>query len=161
MNITEQLAAELNIEIWQAEKAVALLDGGNTVPFISRYRKEETGGLNDEVLRTLEERLAYLRNIEERKADVKRIIEEQGKLTEELSAAIDACTKLTEVEDIYRPFRPKRKTRATVAKAKGLEPLAERILSQSPADTDIAAIASEFVDADKEVLSAEAAQWIS
>ena len=99
MNITEQLAAELNIEIWQAEKAVALLDGGNTVPFISRYRKEETGGLNDEVLRTLEERLAYLRNIEERKADVKRIIEEQGKLTEELSAAIDACTKLTEVED--------------------------------------------------------------
>lgn len=155
MNITEQLAAELNIEIWQAEKAVALLDGGNTVPFISRYRKEETGGLNDEVLRTLEERLAYLRNIEERKADVKRIIEEQGKLTEELSAAIDACTKLTEVEDIYRPFRPKRKTRATVAKAKGLEPLAERILSQSPADTDIAAIASEFVDADKEVLSAE------
>lgn len=155
MNITEQLAAELNIEIWQAEKAVALLDGGNTVPFISRYRKEETGGLNDEVLRTLEERLAYLRNIEERKADVKRIIEEQGKLTEELSAAIDACTKLTEVEDIYRPFRPKRKTRATVAKAKGLEPLAERIRSQSPADTDIAAIASEFVDADKEVLSAE------
>lgn len=155
MNITEQLAAELNIEIWQAEKAVALLDGGNTVPFISRYRKEETGGLNDEVLRTLEERLAYLRNIEERKADVKRIIEEQGKLTEELSAAIDACTKLTEVEDIYRPFRPKRKTRATVAKAKGLEPLAERILSQSPADTDIAAIAAEFVDADKEVISAE------
>ncbi len=155
MNITEQLAAELNIEIWQAEKAVALLDGGNTVPFISRYRKEETGGLNDEVLRTLEERLAYLRNIEERKADVKRIIEEQGKLTEELSAAIDACTKLTEVEDIYRPFRPKRKTRATVAKAKGLEPLAERILSQSPADTDIAAIAAEFIDADKEVLSAE------
>lgn len=155
MNITEQLAAELNIEVWQAEKAVALLDGGNTVPFISRYRKEETGGLNDEVLRTLEERLAYLRNIEERKADVKRIIEEQGKLTEELSAAIDACTKLTEVEDIYRPFRPKRKTRATVAKAKGLEPLAERIRSQSPADTDIAAIAAEFVDADKEVLSAE------
>ncbi len=155
MNITEQLAAELNIEIWQAEKAVALLDGGNTVPFISRYRKEETGGLNDEVLRTLEERLAYLRNIEERKADVKRIIEEQGKLTEELSAAIDACTKLTEVEDIYRPFRPKRKTRATVAKAKGLEPLAERIRSQSPADTDISAIAAEFIDADKEVLSAE------
>ena len=155
MNITEQLAAELNIEIWQAEKAVALLDGGNTVPFISRYRKEETGGLNDEVLRTLEERLAYLRNIEERKADVKRIIEEQGKLTEELSAAIDACTKLTEVEDIYRPFRPKRKTRATVAKAKGLEPLAERIRSQSPADTDISAIPAEFIDADKEVLSAE------
>lgn len=155
MNITEQLAAELNIEIWQAEKAVALLDGGNTVPFISRYRKEETGGLNDEVLRTLEERLAYLRNIEDRKADVKRIIEEQGKLTDELSAAIDACTKLTEVEDIYRPFRPKRKTRATVAKAKGLEPLAERIRSQSPADTDISAIAAEFIDADKEVLSAE------
>ena len=122
MTINEKLAEELGIKLWQAEKAVELLDGGNTVPFISRYRKEETGGLNDEVLRTLEERLAYLRNIEERKADVKRIIEEQGKLTEELSAAIDACTKLTEVEDIYRPFRPKRKTRATVAKAKGLEP---------------------------------------
>ena len=155
MTINEKLAEELGIKLWQAEKAVELLDGGNTVPFISRYRKEETGELNDEILRTLEERLNYLRSIEERKADVKRIIEEQGNLTPEISAAIDACTKLAEVEDIYRPFRPKRKTRATVAKAKGLEPLALRIHAQNPEDADILAIASEYIDEEKGVSSAD------
>lgn len=155
MTINEKLAEELGIKLWQAEKAVELLDGGNTVPFISRYRKEETGELNDEILRTLEERLNYLRSIEERKADVKRIIEEQGNLTPEILAAIDACTKLAEVEDIYRPFRPKRKTRATVAKAKGLEPLALRIHAQNPEDADILAIASEYIDEEKGVSSAD------
>ena len=155
MTINEKLAEELGIKLWQAEKAVELLDGGNTVPFISRYRKEETGELNDEILRTLEERLNYLRSIEERKADVKRIIEEQGNLTPEILAAIDACTKLAEVEDIYRPFRPKRKTRATVAKAKGLEPLALRIHAQNPEDADILAIASEYIDEEKGVYSAD------
>lgn len=155
MTINEQLALELDIKLWQVEKAVELLDAGNTVPFISRYRKEETGELNDEILRKFEERLAYLRSIEERKNDVKRIIEEQGNLTPEIEAAIDACTKLTEVEDIYRPFRPKRKTRATVAKAKGLEPLAERLRAQNPEDTDILKIAEEFINAELGVESAD------
>ena len=155
MTINEKLAEELGIKLWQAEKAVELLDGGNTVPFISRYRKEETGELNDEILRTLEERLNYLRSIEERKADVKRIIEEQGNLTPEILTAIDTCTKLAELEDIYRPFRPKRKTRATVAKAKGLEPLALRIHAQNPEDADILAIASEYIDEEKGVSSAD------
>ena len=100
MTINEQLAQELSLKLWQVEQAVKLLDEGNTVPFIARYRKEVTGDLNDEVLRGLEERLAYLRSMEERKNDVKRIIEEQGNLTDELAAAIDACTKLTEIEDL-------------------------------------------------------------
>lgn len=155
MTIPMQLAEELGIKLWQVEKAIELLDGGNTVPFISRYRKEETGELNDEVLRTLEERLAYLRNIEERKSDVKRILKEQGNLTPELESAIDSCIKLTEIEDIYRPFKPKRKTRATVAKAKGLQPLAEIILAQDPNNTDISAIAETFVSDEKEVLSSD------
>lgn len=157
MTINEQLAAELNLKLWQIENAVNLLDEGNTVPFISRYRKEATGELNDEILRTLEERLNYLRGLEEKKADVKRMIDEQGKLTEELSAAIDACTKITEIEDIYRPYRPKRKTRATIAKAKGLEPLADIIYAQTSENTDILSIAADYVDSEKEVESPEAA----
>lgn len=157
MTVNEQLSAELELKLWQVEHAVELLDAGNTVPFIARYRKEATGELNDEKLRELEERLAYLRSMEERKADVKRIIEEQGNLTEELAAAIDACTKLTEIEDIYRPFRPKRKTRATVAKAKGLEPLAELLYAQNPDTIDIDAAAAEYISEEKEVASAEEA----
>ena len=157
MTINEQLAAELNLKLWQIENTVALIDEGNTIPFIARYRKEATGELDDEILRTLEERLSYLRNMEERKEDVKRMIGEQGNLTPELEAAIDACTKLTEIEDIYRPFRPKRKTRATVAKAKGLEPLADILYAQDAANTDIEAIASEYISEEKEVTSAEEA----
>lgn len=154
MELANQLAKELDLKLWQVENTIALMDEGNTVPFIARYRKEATGELNDEVLRTFAERLAYLRSLEERKADVKRMIEEQGKLTEELAAAIDACQKLTELEDIYRPYRPKRKTRATVAKAKGLEPLAELLYAQNP-DTDPALAAAAFVDPEKEVETAE------
>ncbi len=157
MNINQQLADELNLKLWQIDNTVALIDEGNTIPFIARYRKEATGELDDEVLRALEERLAYLRNMEERKEDVKRIIGEQGNLTPELEVAIDACTKLTEVEDIYRPFRPKRKTRATVAKAKGLEPLALILMEQNPANTDIDGIAAEYINEEKEVLSVEEA----
>ncbi len=157
MTINEQLASELNLNLWQVENTVNLIDEGNTIPFIARYRKEATGELDDEVLRTLEERLSYLRNMQERKEDVKRIIGEQGNLTPELEAAIDACTKLTEIEDLYRPFRPKRKTRATVAKAKGLEPLAEIVYAQDPENADIAAIATQFVDPEKEVASVEEA----
>ena len=125
MEIAQQLAEELGLKQWQVDNTIALIDEGNTIPFISRYRKEATGELNDDILRTFDERLKYLRNMEQRKEDVKRIIEEQGALTPELAAAIDACTKLNEVEDLYRPYRPKRKTRATIAKAKGLSPVAE------------------------------------
>ena len=157
MTINEQLAQELSLKLWQVEQAVKLLDEGNTVPFIARYRKEVTGELNDEVLRELEERLAYLRSMEERKNDVKRIIEEQGNLTDELAAAIDACTKLTEIEDLYRPFRPKRKTRATVAKAKGLEPLADLIYAQDPKNDDIEGLAATYINEEKEVKSADEA----
>lgn len=130
MEIAQQLAQELSLKQWQVDNTIALIDEGNTIPFISRYRKEATGELNDEVLRAFEERLTYLRNMQERKEDVKRIIDEQGKLTPELAAAIDACQKLTEIEDLYRPYRPKRKTRATVAKAKGLSPLADALYAQ-------------------------------
>ncbi len=151
MTINEQLATELNLKLWQVENTVNLIDEGNSIPFISRYRKEATGELNDEILRTLEERLNYLRNLEEKKADVKRIIEEQGNLTEEIAAAIDAAVKLSEVEDIYRPFRPKRKTRATVAKAKGLEPLANIIYAQN--GENIEEIAAEYIT--DEVLTVE------
>lgn len=157
MTINEQLAQELSLKLWQVEQAVKLLDEGNTVPFIARYRKEVTGELNDEVLRELEERLAYLRSMEERKNDVKRIIEEQGNLTDELAAAIDACTKLTEIEDLYRPFRPKRKTRATVAKAKGLEPLADLIYAQDPKNDDIEGLAATYINEEKEVKSVDEA----
>lgn len=156
MDMIQQLAQELSIKPWQVEQAVALLDEGNTVPFIARYRKEATGELTDEQLRLLAERLQYLRNMQERKDDVKRIIEEQGKLTEELAAAIDACQKLTEIEDLYRPYRPKRKTRATVAKARGLEPLAEQIIKQDP-DWEPMTGALEYVDPEKEVESPEMA----
>lgn len=157
MDIIKTLAKELKIQPWQVENAVKLIDEGNTIPFISRYRKEATGELNDEILRPLDERLAYLRSMEERKADVKRIIEEQGKLTPELAAAIDRAEKLTEVEDLYRPFRPKRKTRATVAKAKGLEPLAELIRSGLFGDGDIEKKAAEYISEEKGVLTAEEA----
>ncbi|MBE5039206.1 Tex family protein [Ructibacterium gallinarum] len=153
MEIAQQLAAELGLKNWQVEHTIALLDEGNTIPFISRYRKEATGELNDEVLRNLEERLNYLRSMAERKEDIKRLIGEQGKLTEELAAAIDACTVLNELEDIYRPYRPKRKTRATVAKAKGLEPLAQQIYAQEP-DFDPETAAEAFVNPEKEVESA-------
>lgn len=154
MDIIKQLAAELGLKEWQIENTVKLIDEGNTIPFISRYRKEATGELNDEILRVLDERLSYLRNMEERKEDVKRIIAEQGNLTPELESAIDACQKLTEIEDLYRPFRPKRKTRVTVAKAKGLEPLALKIYEQS-ADYDYQNDALNYINAEKEVSSAE------
>ncbi len=155
MTIAEKLAQELNLKQWQADNTVALLDEGNTIPFISRYRKEATGELNDEILRTFFDRLTYLRNMEERKADIKRIIEEQGKLTEELVAEIDKAEKLSELEDIYRPYRPKRRTRATVAKEKGLEPLATIIYIQNSKANSVEELAAEYVDAEKGVETVE------
>ncbi|MGN0403232.1 MAG: Tex family protein [Acetatifactor sp.] len=131
MDIILKIKEELKVEKWQVEAAVKLIDEGNTIPFISRYRKEATGSLNDEQLRNLHERLMYLRNLEEKKQQVLGSIEEQGKLTEELKTKILAAETLVVVEDLYRPYRPKRKTRASVAKEKGLEPLAQFILEQS------------------------------
>ena len=150
MEITEILAEELGIKKHQAEAAVKLIDEGNTIPFIARYRKEATGALNDEVLRTLYDRLNYLRNLEEKKQQVLASIEEQGKLTEELKAQILAAETMVVVDDLYRPYRPKRRTRATIAKEKGLEPLANVITLQM-IDHDISEEAEKFVDPEKEV----------
>ena len=130
MDINQKLAEELEVKRWQVDAAVKLIDEGNTIPFISRYRKEVTGSLNDEQLRKLHERLVYLRNLEEKKEQVLSSIEEQGKLTEELRSQILAAETLVVVEDLYRPYRPKRRTRATIAKEKGLEPLAAVITLQ-------------------------------
>lgn len=130
MDINQRLTEELQVKRWQIDAAVKLIDEGNTIPFISRYRKEATGSLNDEQLRKLYERLVYLRNLEEKKEQVLSSIEEQGKLTEELKAQILAAETLVVVEDLYRPYRPKRRTRATIAKEKGLEPLAALITLQ-------------------------------
>ena len=156
MDIILKLKEELNVEKWQVEAAVKLIDEGNTIPFISRYRKEATGALNDEVLRNLFERLTYLRNLEEKKEQVLGSIEEQGKLTEELKEKILAAETLVVVEDLYRPYRPKRKTRASVAKEKGLEPLAEFILAQET-DKPVIEKAAEFISEEKEVKTAEEA----
>ena len=142
--IIQTIAGELNIKYSQVEAAVKLIDEGNTIPFIARYRKEVTGGLSDEQLRELGERLNYLRNLETRKEEVVKIIDEQGKLTDEIMQSIAVAKTLAEVEDIYRPYKQKKKTRATVAKAKGLEPLAEIILKQKE-QKDIKEIAKEYI----------------
>ena len=144
MDICLKIKEELKVEKWQVEAAVKLIDEGNTIPFISRYRKEVTGALNDEQLRNLHERLVYLRNLEEKKEQVLKSIEEQGKLDEELKAKILAAETLVVVEDLYRPYRPKRKTRASVAKEKGLEGLAEYILAQN-ATTPVHEEAAKYV----------------
>ena len=129
--IIEVLALELNIAKNKVENTIKLIDEGNTIPFIARYRKEVTGNLDDEILRKLNDRLNYLRNLETRKEEVIRLIDEQGKLTDELKNNIINATILTEVEDLYRPYKQKKRTRATIAKEKGLEPLAKIILSQT------------------------------
>ena len=156
MNINEQLAKELEIKVSQVDATVQLIDEGNTIPFIARYRKEVTGSLNDEVLRNLYERLTYLRNLEDRKNSVLASIEEQGKLTDELKKQILDATTLVVVEDLYRPYKQKRRTRATVAKEKGLEPLADIIAAQD-AVKPIAEYAADFINEEKEVKSADEA----
>ncbi|MBR5597307.1 MAG: RNA-binding transcriptional accessory protein [Lachnospiraceae bacterium] len=156
MDIIAKLSEELAVQKWQVEAAVGLIDEGNTIPFISRYRKEVTGSLNDEQLRNLHERLTYLRNLEDKKTQVLSSIEEQGKLTEELKEKILSAETMVTVEDLYRPYRPKRKTRASVAKEKGLEPLAETILAQEIAG-DILEEAAKYISEEKEVKTAEEA----
>ena len=146
--IIKTIAEELNIKEEQVENAIKLIDEGNTIPFIARYRKEVTGGLSDEILRDLGERLTYLRNLEQRKEEIVKSIDEQGKLTDEILQSVAIAKTLAEVEDIYRPYKQKKKTRATVAKAKGLEPLANIILEQKETK-DINEIAKEYVNIDK------------
>ncbi|MCJ7835327.1 RNA-binding transcriptional accessory protein [Cuneatibacter sp. NSJ-177] len=150
MDIIKALAKELNIREGQVDATVKLIDEGNTIPFIARYRKEVTGSLNDEVLRQLDERLRYLRNLEEKKEQVLATIEEQGALTEELKAQILAAATLVAVEDLYRPYRPKRRTRATIAKERGLDPLAEILWAQET-ERSMEEEAASFVDPEKEV----------
>ena len=128
MNIFEQIANELNIKETQVKSAVQLIDEGNTIPFIARYRKEVTGSLNDEILRELDNRLRYLRNLEDRKSTILESIADQGKLDDELKSKIEGALSLVEIEDLYRPFKPKKRTRATIAKELGLEPLSKIIL---------------------------------
>ena len=145
MDINRTIAEELNIKEYQVEKTIKLIDEGNTIPFIARYRKEATGGLSDEILRNLDERLKYLRNLEERKEEVRNSIESQGKLTDEIVKELENAKILSEIEDIYRPFKQKKKTRATVAKAKGLEPFA-KIISDQNDKRDIEEIAKEYLN---------------
>ena len=154
-DIIQQLASELNKDPRHVENVVRLLDEGNTIPFIARYRKELHGAMDDTALRNLEERLQYLRNLAERREAVKKSIEEQGKLTEELSFAIDAARTLAEVEDLYRPYKQKRRTRATVAREKGLAPLAEVLFAQGPDCPAPLTEAAKYVDSEKGVETAE------
>ena len=142
--IIQTIAGEFNIRPAQVENTVKLIDEGNTIPFIARYRKEVTGNLSDEILRDLNDRLTYLRNLEKRKEEVIKSIDEQGKLTDELLIAIGTAKTLAEVEDLYRPYKQKKRTRATIAKEKGLEPLAKIIIEQKETN-DIYEIATQFV----------------
>ena len=168
--IAERLAQELNQSLSHVENVIALLDEGNTIPFIARYRKEMHGAMDDQTIRDLAERLQYLRNLEERRGEVKSAIEAQGKLTEELTAAIDAAQTLAEVEDLYRPYKQKRRTRATVAREKGLEPLARTIFDQEKGTPAPEVLATQYIDAEKGVETVEdalagasdiIAEWIS
>ena len=136
-DISKQIADELHINVKQVASAVELIDAGNTIPFISRYRKEATGGLSDEVLRNLGERLESLRKLEARKEEVVRLIGEQGKMTDALQSKIQAAQSVTEVDDLYRPYRPKRRTKATIAIEQGLAPLADMIWQQKLSDNFI------------------------
>ena len=151
MNIIETLAKEFSLKVSQVEATVGLIDDGNTIPFIARYRKEVTGSLDDTVLRNLDDRLKYLRNLEARKGEVSSLIEGQGKLTPEITEALNKAQTITEVEDIYRPYKPKRETRASLARKKGLEPLANLILEQKDSySPSIEEVAKDFITTENE-----------
>ncbi len=157
MDIIRQLTEQFKLQEWQVENTVKLLDEGNTVPFIARYRKEAHGTLDDQVIRELSERLEYLRNLEKRREEVSNFIISQEKMTDEIAAALAGAKTLAEIEDIYRPFKPKRKTRASVAKEKGLEPLADAIFEQKADSPDPLTLANDYINEEKGVDSAEAA----
>lgn len=156
-DIASQLIQEFKLKPAQLQNTIKLIDEGCTIPFIARYRKELTGEMNDQVLRELHERLVYLRSLEEKREDVRRLIDEQGKLTEEISLSLDRATSLQEIEDIYRPYRPKRRTRASIAREKGLEPLARILYSQELLKGDIAEVAAAYIDSGKGVATVEEA----
>ena len=155
MNVLERISQELGIESWKIEKAVELLDQGSTVPFIARYRKEVTGSLTDTELRTITERLSYLRNLEERKKTVLEQIESLGKLTDDLKEKIESCLTLSALEDLYRPYKPKRETRGSKAIKKGLKPLAEFI--QDGKNPNLDEEAKKYISEEKDVKSAQEA----
>ncbi len=156
MTINTTLKDEFNIKQEHADNIINLIDEGNTIPFIARYRKEMTGSMDDQILRDFFDRLTYLRNLEEKREMVKNSILEQEKLTPEIEKALTLATTLTEIEDIYRPYRPKRRTRAIIAKEQGLEPLANIILEQKETN-DILKIAEQFIDEEKKVTDVESA----
>ena len=156
MDINKTLAAEFGLKQEQVDNTVALIDDDKTIPFIARYRKELTGSLDDQILRELYDRLMYLRNLEKRKEEVTNAITEQEKMTPEIEAAISAAVTLVEVEDIYRPFKPKRRTRASIARENGLEPLAQLIIAQENS-TDPEKEAEAFIDAEKKITDAQTA----
>ena len=155
MTIAEILSKELGQKLEYVENVISLMDEGNTIPFIARYRKEMHGTMDDTTLRNLETRLTYLRNLQQRREEVKKSIENQGKLTDELAEAIDQASTMTEVEDLYRPYKQKRKTRASVAREKGLEPLAAAIFAQDGQDPAVLAVS--FLNEEKGVSSVEEA----
>lgn len=155
MDIIQELTAQFGLQKWQVENTVKLIDEGNTIPFIARYRKEAHGTLDDQVIRELSEKLEYLRNLDKRREEVRSSIEAQEKLTDEIAAKLDAASTLAEIEDIYRPFRPKRKTRASVAREKGLEPLADAIYAQDADSASPIELAEAYIDAEKGVETAE------
>ena len=157
MDIIKTITNEFNLKQWQVENTVALIDDGNTIPFIARYRKEAHGTLDDQTLREISERLEYLRNLDKRRDEVRASIDSQGKMTDELSSALDNAATLAEIEDIYRPYKPKRRTRASVAREKGLEPLAAEIFAQKADSPDPNELAQEYINADNGVESAEQA----
>ena len=155
MDIISALTHEFNLQKWQIENVVSLIDDGNTIPFIARYRKEAHGALDDQTLREISERLEYLRNLDKRREEVRSLIEAQEKLTDDISQALDKAVTLAEIEDIYRPYKPKRKTRASVAREKGLEPLAQTIYLQDKSSSPAIELAVEYINEEKEVLTAE------
>lgn len=157
MDIISALTNEFKLKTWQIENVVGLIDDGNTIPFIARYRKEAHGTLDDQTLREISERLEYLRNLDKRREEVRSSIESQEKMTDEIAAALDKAATLAEIEDIYRPFKPKRKTRASVARERGLEPLAAAIYAQLPDSPAAIELAADYIDEEKEVPTAEAA----
>ena len=148
MNLVEKLAQEFHLKLEQVDSTVKLIEEGNTIPFIARYRKEATGGLSDEVLRNLDERLIYLQNLEERKLEVTKLIEEQGKLTPELAEEIQKAEVLQRVEDLYKPYKQKKRTRASIAKERGLEPLADVIWAMDTKSGDPLELAAPYINAE-------------
>ena len=157
MKLTNLLAEEFNIKNWQVENTIQLIDEGNTIPFIARYRKEAHGSMDDQTLRDFFNRLEYLRGLEQRKKEVSDLIIGQEKMTDEIAVALENAGTLSEVEDIYRPYRPKRKTRASIARDKGLEPLANQILEQSELNAEPIEMAEKYVNEEKGITSAQEA----